>query len=851
MDSRRPSFLALVGVLAVAFGMTACGGTNNLPPTPVLASLSISPSTAALNAGKTQQFSAAAVDTTGKPMTGVSVTWTSSDTTIVTVDGNGLATAKAAGTASVSASVGTISSNKATVTASDPVATIAVSPASGTVLAGQTQQFTATAKGATGNTLTGLTYTWTSSNPAVLKIDANGLATGITAGTATVTATSGAVTSNSATITGLDPVATIAIAPTSATVGVGLTQQFTATAKGATGNLLSGLTLTWASSNTAALTIDANGLATGKAVGTANITASASGVSSTVTSNTAAATVVVPTTVTGTAATGRPIAGVAVTLKDALGNTRQATTAADGSFSIDTTGLSAPFLLQIPLAAGGNLYSVSSTSNATATINLDPLTDMVIRSWYKAQGVAIDTAFASPTTNAPPAPAGVALLANLVQQVVQLWLQKAGVNVAQFDLIATPFVTNGTGVDLVLDQTTLNNTAGTVTITDGTTTQKSTLTYNATTGSINVATTTTSPAGTSSSSVSIVVPTQTAQQTALAAINAGLASFAATVNQKGALLADSDLIPYLAADLMSDGLNQSLFAANVAGFLRGVTVNSIGVLTVNSIDLTAGVADVYVQLAISKGSSSSVQGVQTQFKAVNGSWLWWGNRRIAEYSVQSEMRTNQGAYPINSGPDVNVDARPPQGTVSSVSITGGGFWNKTALVAGPTSIHTLQPTPTTTLTVKDDAFFINSGPLSAPVPAGTLFTLTLNLASGSPVVYNVVSNAITTDPAAFTGLTSTSISSVTFNQAMVYHWTLPTTYPIASVKLNAQTFTGNQSNPATFTCFVENPDLPAGTTSGSLTIPSTCNGLPVLQIDLNLGVTGVNGERSQAIYMLQ
>jgi len=404
---------------------------------------------------------------------------------------------------------------------------------------------------------------------------------------------------------------------------------------------------------------------------------------------------------------------------------------------------------------------------------------------------------------------------------------------------------------LVLDQTTLNNTAGTVTITDGTTTQKSTLTYNTTTGSLSVATTTTSPAGTSSSSVSILVPTQTAQQTALAAINAGLASFAATVNQKGALLADSDLIPYLAADLTQDGLNQSLFAANVAGFLRGVTVNSIGVLTVNSLDLTAGVADVYVQLALSQGSFSAVQGVQTKFKAVNGSWLWWGNRLISKASVQSEMRTDQGAFPTVSAPSVNVDIRPLQGTVTSITITGGNLWNNAALKQGPTTVDTYQPTPTTTLTVKSDGYFIGSGPLTAPIPAGTNFAITFNLVSGSPVTYTVASNAVTTDPVIFTGLPSASMSSITFNQPMTFKWTLPTTYPIARVRLGASIFTGTQSNPSTFNCNVDGQDLSATTVSTSITIPSTCNGLPVVQVNLNLGVDGVNGERSFALASFQ
>src|SRR5512142_3327314 len=91
-------------------------------------------------------------------------------------------------------------------------------------------------------------------------------------------------------------------------------------------------------------------------------------------------------TVSGTAASGAPLASVTVTLKDATGASRTATTAADGRFSIDTTGLTPPFLVLVA-DAGGALYSVSADAAAQSTINVTPLTDLIIRSWYEVQGV--------------------------------------------------------------------------------------------------------------------------------------------------------------------------------------------------------------------------------------------------------------------------------------------------------------------------------------------------------------------------------------------------------------------------------------------------------------------------------
>jgi hypothetical protein len=49
---------------------------------------------------------------------------------------------------------------------------------------------------ANGYPIPGVSFTWTSSNPTVASIDATGLATGLSVGTATITASAGGVTSN-------------------------------------------------------------------------------------------------------------------------------------------------------------------------------------------------------------------------------------------------------------------------------------------------------------------------------------------------------------------------------------------------------------------------------------------------------------------------------------------------------------------------------------------------------------------------------------------------------------------------------------------------------------------------------
>jgi len=72
-----------------------------------------------------------------------------------------------------------------------PVASVSVSPATASVSAGSTVQLTATPQDSLGRALGGRTVTWTTSNAGVASVNGAGLVTGVGAGPATITATSG------------------------------------------------------------------------------------------------------------------------------------------------------------------------------------------------------------------------------------------------------------------------------------------------------------------------------------------------------------------------------------------------------------------------------------------------------------------------------------------------------------------------------------------------------------------------------------------------------------------------------------------------------------------------------------
>src|SRR5204863_8608862 len=196
---------------------TAASVTVTGCPLPV-ASVSVTPATATIGVGQTAQYAAITRDAFGNPLGGRTVTWASSNPAVATVNGAGQATGVAVGSATLTATSEGKSGTAAILVTNVPVASVTVSPATASVPAGQTVQLTATLKDANGNTLTGRTVTWVSSNTAAATVSASGLVTGKLAGAATITATSEAQSGTSAITVGHVPVASVTVTPASASV---------------------------------------------------------------------------------------------------------------------------------------------------------------------------------------------------------------------------------------------------------------------------------------------------------------------------------------------------------------------------------------------------------------------------------------------------------------------------------------------------------------------------------------------------------------------------------------------------------------------------------------------------------
>ena len=261
------------------------------------------------------------------------------------------------------------------------VTTVTVAPASASVTISGTSTLQATVKDQNGTVMTGQPVSWTTSNAAATTVGSSGVVTGVAAGSATITATSSGKTgTSSVTVTAGPPpapvVTTVTVAPTSASVVAGATTTLQATVKDQNGNVMTGQTVTWSSSNAAAATVSVSGVVTGVAAGSATITATSSGKTGTsnitVTASPPPAPVVTTVTVAPTSAS--VIAGATTTLqatvKDQNGNvmTGQAVTWSTSNAAAAT--VSASGVVTGVAAGSATITATSSGKTGTSAITV-------------------------------------------------------------------------------------------------------------------------------------------------------------------------------------------------------------------------------------------------------------------------------------------------------------------------------------------------------------------------------------------------------------------------------------------------------------------------------------------------
>jgi hypothetical protein len=298
-----------VGTTTVLATLASAGGPiqSKAAVTVINASLkaiAVTPATATVTAGNSQQFKATGTyDDGSTPDITLAVTWTSSAINIAQISNaagsNGLASTLVAGAATITATLNGIVGTAALTVGRPTLSSIMISPSSADIDVGANQSFTVTAVLDNGTTTTVTAESWTSSNTTVATIAAaggggpgaaaRGVATGVAAGTTTITATyQGKTDTALLTVTSRPTLVGIQVTPQNpASIRIGVTQAFQANgimSDGTTTNVTG--TASWTTSDATIASISSGGgggpgggrgVATGIGAGTVTITATYQG----------------------------------------------------------------------------------------------------------------------------------------------------------------------------------------------------------------------------------------------------------------------------------------------------------------------------------------------------------------------------------------------------------------------------------------------------------------------------------------------------------------------------------------------------------------------------------------------
>ena len=238
-----------------------------------------------LTVGTTQQFTVEGTYDDGSTIYLTSnLIWASSATDIATISDKGIATGLSLGATTITVAVsgaGVTSPAVSLIVVAPVLSSIAITPDSpDTLPVGFTLQFKATGTYSDNSTadITS-TVTWASSSSNIVAISTTGLASAIATGSSNITASLSGVTSP-AIILPVAVLSSIAATPvSSANITVGSTLTFNALGTYSDGSVaLFTSGLIWTSSDPDIATISPEGLATGIALGTTNITVSMPGV---------------------------------------------------------------------------------------------------------------------------------------------------------------------------------------------------------------------------------------------------------------------------------------------------------------------------------------------------------------------------------------------------------------------------------------------------------------------------------------------------------------------------------------------------------------------------------------------
>ena len=340
-----------------------------------ITSIGITPAQPILQKGVTQAFKATAVyDDNSTGDVTQQATWSTDDASVLSVVATGatagLATAKAAGSTTITATVGAVSGQTSVRVTAPPLTSITVNPATATMSVNTTRQFTAQGTYADSSTadLTD-SVTWSTGLASVISVSnaagTRGLVTALAVGTDNVIASMSGIVGMATVTVSVIPLVSIAVTPNPLTLPQNLTLLLKATATYGDQSTQDVTTsATWTVADSSVATVGNLGTAAGQVTGlkansSTTVTATLSGKSGSATVNVIAPTL---TSITVTPATATISAGDTQAFT-ATGTYQGSTTGVDITTQV-TWSSSNIAVAQVSNAAGTNGVASGLTSPA-------------------------------------------------------------------------------------------------------------------------------------------------------------------------------------------------------------------------------------------------------------------------------------------------------------------------------------------------------------------------------------------------------------------------------------------------------------------------------------------------------
>ncbi len=249
-----------------------------------VANIQLLPGDFGFNVGTTRQLIPNLYAADGSTISNRLVVFSSSNSSIVSINQSGTVTAVAEGVASITASVEGKSATISATVSKEPVVSVRLTPPVQQLMrVGGQLQVTALALNNLGQAIPGRPVSWSSANPAVATVSSTGVVSALSSGQTSITAEiEGKVSSLSITVTEIPPIS-VSISPDTFQLASGVNRQIIPVVIDSTGRVVQTLNnrlVVWQSSNPAVAGVTASGVVTGLSAGSARINVTVDGLRS-------------------------------------------------------------------------------------------------------------------------------------------------------------------------------------------------------------------------------------------------------------------------------------------------------------------------------------------------------------------------------------------------------------------------------------------------------------------------------------------------------------------------------------------------------------------------------------------